>query len=136
VLVDEHLESSEKGVFAAGDIARFPWRGSHARVEHWVHAESQGQTAAKNALGRREPFSRVPFFWSQHYDVPINYVGYAEKWDRVEVAGSIAEKNCIVAYRQGGRIVAVATIYRDRESLLAEDAIARDDQAALEALLK
>ena len=105
------------------------------RIEHWVVAERQGQAAARNMLGAKERFADVPFFWSQHYDVPINYVGHAESLDQIDVRGSIPDRDCLIAYREGGRIAAVASIYRDRESLLAEVALERNDQAALEAIL-
>ncbi len=137
VLVNQYLETSSPGVYAAGDIARFtdPRTGKRVRIEHWVVAERQGQTAARNMLGRGEAFHAVPFFWSQHYDVPIAYVGHAESWDRIDIAGSIAAgKSCLVAFRSGGKIAAVATIYRDRESLEAEALLERDDQHGLEAL--
>jgi NADPH-dependent 2,4-dienoyl-CoA reductase/sulfur reductase-like enzyme/nitrite reductase/ring-hydroxylating ferredoxin subunit len=137
VLVDEYLETSAPGVYAAGDIARWPdpHTGKPVRIEHWAVAEQQGQTAARNILGAREPFRAVPFFWSQHYDVPINYVGHAEGWDRLEVAGSIPQRSCLVAYRVAGKISAVASIYRDQESLRAEALLERGDQAGLESLL-
>ena len=136
VIVDEFLRTSAPDVYAAGDIARYPVAGGSQRIEHWVVAQQQGQTAARNMLGRNERFHTVPFFWSQHYDVQINYVGHAERWDAIQIAGSIASRDATVAYRAGGRIVAVATVGRDRPSLHAEEAFALDDQAALEGLLR
>jgi NADPH-dependent 2,4-dienoyl-CoA reductase/sulfur reductase-like enzyme/nitrite reductase/ring-hydroxylating ferredoxin subunit len=128
VIVDAHLETSTPGLFAAGDIARWPdpHSGESIRVEHWVVAERQGQTAALNMLGRREKFIAVPFFWSQHYDVPINYVGHAEKWDELTIDGDVMAKDCLLRYKRNGRVLAVASIYRDVESLKAEVAMERD----------
>ena len=122
VVVSEYLETSIPGIFAAGDIARWPdpHSGENIRTEHWVVAERQGQTAARNMFGQRQRFTDPPFFWSQHYDVPINYVGHAEKWDDVQVEGDIKARDCLVRYRRGGKVLAVASIYRDVDSLKAE----------------
>jgi NADPH-dependent 2,4-dienoyl-CoA reductase/sulfur reductase-like enzyme/nitrite reductase/ring-hydroxylating ferredoxin subunit len=122
VTVSGHLEASAPGIFAAGDIARWPdpHSGAMIRVEHWVVAERQGQTAALNMLGYGEKFTAVPFFWSQHYDVPINYVGHAEKWDEIAIDGDIAGKDCLLRFKRGGRTLAVASIFRDVDSLQAE----------------
>jgi apoptosis-inducing factor 3 len=136
VVVDAFLQTSATDVYAAGDIARYPADGGDVRIEHWAVAQRQGQVAARNLLGGKEEYRAVPFFWSQHYDVPVNYTGHAETYDAIEIAGSLEDRNCLVAYRSKGRIAAVASIYRDRDSLLAEDALARNDQAALERLMK
>jgi NADPH-dependent 2,4-dienoyl-CoA reductase/sulfur reductase-like enzyme/nitrite reductase/ring-hydroxylating ferredoxin subunit len=122
VAVDQYLETSAPGIYAAGDIARWPdpHSGENIRVEHWVVAERQGQTAALNMLGQRIPFADAPFFWSQHYDVPINYVGHAESWDEIIIDGDIIKKDCLLRFRKNGRVAAVASIFRDLESLHSE----------------
>ena len=131
VVVNAYLETSMPGIFAAGDIARWPdpHSGESIRVEHWVVAERQGQTAALNMLGHRDKFAAVPFFWSQHYDIPINYVGHAEKWDELTIDGDIEAKDCLIRYKRNGRVLAVASIYRDVESLEAEVMMEREAAA-------
>jgi NADPH-dependent 2,4-dienoyl-CoA reductase/sulfur reductase-like enzyme/nitrite reductase/ring-hydroxylating ferredoxin subunit len=128
VVVDSYLQTSAPHIFAAGDIARWPDPHSdeNIRVEHWVVAERQGQTAALNMLGHREKFTAVPYFWSQHYDIPINYVGHAEKWDELAIEGDIAAKDCLLRFKRDRRLLAVASIYRDIASLKAELAMERE----------
>ncbi|HEY1978463.1 MAG TPA: FAD-dependent oxidoreductase [Xanthobacteraceae bacterium] len=125
VAVNEYLETSAADIFAAGDIARWPDRhsGESLRVEHWVVAERQGQAAARAMLGSRDRYAGVPFFWSQHYDVPINYVGHASEWDALDIEGDVQARDCVVRYRKDGELCAVASIYRDVDSLAAEIAM-------------
>jgi NADPH-dependent 2,4-dienoyl-CoA reductase/sulfur reductase-like enzyme/nitrite reductase/ring-hydroxylating ferredoxin subunit len=122
VTVNGYLETSVPGIYAAGDIARWPDPHSveNIRVEHWVVAARQGQTVACNMLGQCKRFDAVPFFWSQHYDVPISYVGHAESWDELTIDGEIAARDCLLRYKRDGRLLAVASIDRDVESLEAE----------------
>lgn len=122
VLVNEYLETSVPNIYAAGDIARWPdaYSGERIRVEHWVVAQRQGQAAARNILGARTPYLQAPFFWSQHYDVAINYVGHAARWDRIETHGVASEHDFSARFLRAGRTMAMATIYRDVESLRVE----------------
>jgi NADPH-dependent 2,4-dienoyl-CoA reductase/sulfur reductase-like enzyme/nitrite reductase/ring-hydroxylating ferredoxin subunit len=119
VAVNQFLQTSVPDVFAAGDIARWPdpHTGERIRVEHWVVAQRQGQAAARNMLGQQLAFDAVPFFWSQHYDVPINYVGHAERWDRLQIDGDIDARDSSIQFIRADKVLATATIYRDRQSL-------------------
>jgi NADPH-dependent 2,4-dienoyl-CoA reductase/sulfur reductase-like enzyme len=134
--VDSGFRTSAPDVFAAGDVARYPdpITGKLARIEHWVLAERQGQAAARSLIGRGTPFTDAPFFWSQHYDVTLSYVGHAPDWDRMETRGSLASRDFAAAYLKGDRIQAVVTVGRDELGLRAEAAFEAADQAALERL--
>ena len=129
VLVDEFLETNVKGIFAAGDIARWPDpRAGRIRVEHWVVAERQGQTAARNILGKQEPFDFVPFFWSNHFDLQIVYTGHHGRGDSIHVTGDLKAKDASVVFRNGPKMTAVASVGRDPENLKAELALQRGDE--------
>lgn len=137
VVVDEFLQTSAAGVFAAGDIARWPapQYGGAIRVEHWVVAQRQGQAAARNMLGAHQQFGSVPFFWSKHYDLSIRYSGHAEKWDQILIDGSLQQRNLSAAFVLDGRTLAVASVKRDYQNLQAALALETGDQAALKRLL-
>jgi NADPH-dependent 2,4-dienoyl-CoA reductase/sulfur reductase-like enzyme/nitrite reductase/ring-hydroxylating ferredoxin subunit len=129
VLVNEFLETNIPGIFAAGDIARWPDpRAGRIRVEHWVVAQRQGQTAARNILGAREPFTIPPFFWSNHFDLHIHYVGHGSGGDAANVSGDLNGKHASVLFRADGKLSAVVSIGRDRENLEAEAALERGEE--------
>jgi 3-phenylpropionate/trans-cinnamate dioxygenase ferredoxin reductase subunit len=135
VVVDDRLRASVAGVFAAGDVARYPYAptGEQVRIEHWVVAQRMGRVAALNILGGDLPFTAPPFFWTTQYDVTLSYVGHAESWDRIDIHGDVAARDATLAYRRGGQTLAVATLGRDHTSLEAEVAIEAGDQASLAA---
>ena len=136
ILVNERLEASAPGIYAAGDVASWPGPdGRRLRSEHWMVAQRQGQVAARNILGGGEAFRAVPFFWSQHYDATIAVVGDTTACDRVIVRGDLAARDALVAYYRKGKVAAIATLFRDRASLEAEAAFERGDQPALDALV-
>ena len=122
VVVNDYLQTSAPNIYAAGDIALWPHgpSGERIRVEHWVVAQRQGQAAARNILGAEVAYTEAPFFWSQHYDAGINYVGHAVRWDRIETDGDPAKYDFSARFMDGDRAAAVATIYRDVDSLKAE----------------
>ena len=128
IIVSNTLQTTSPNIFAAGDAARFPYArtGKPIRVEHWAVAGRQGQVAARNAIGHRERYTAVPFFWSQHYDLVFVYVGHAEHADDVELFGSLDEHNAAAVYRDGGRVAAVVTLFRDDISLAVEAAMERN----------
>jgi apoptosis-inducing factor 3 len=132
VLVNEFLETNAPGIFAAGDIARWPDpRAGRIRVEHWVVAQRQGQTAARNILGAHEPFIVPPFFWSNHFDLHVHYVGHGSGANQATVSGSVKGKNASVIFRDGDQLTAVASVGRDKENLKAELALERGEEFRL-----
>jgi len=122
VTVDDFLMTSAQGIYAAGDIASWPDErfGGRVRVEHWVVAQRLGETAARNMLGARERFTAAPFFWTQQFDVTINYVGHASARDTIRIDGDLEQRDCAIRYERNGRVAAVATIGRDLANLKAE----------------
>lgn len=135
VRVDERLRTSAHNVWAAGDIARFPYNGSSARIEHWTVAERMGQYVARDILGHHAPFHDAPFFWTRHYDTNIDYVGHAGDYDEVQIVGSLDKRDATVVFRTDGHIVAVATVGRPTVALRAEWAMEHGDEDALEAIV-
>jgi apoptosis-inducing factor 3 len=130
IVVDARLQTEAARVFAIGDSARWPdpRSGERARIEHWVLAERQGQAVARTLAGAGRAFTDVPFFWSQHYDVSLNYVGYAPRYDQVVVDGSLEKHDASLRYFSGGKLLALASLFRDRESL--ETELAMEESAA------
>lgn len=133
VLVDEMLRTSAPGVWAAGDLARWPDPSSseRVRIEHWVLAERLGQAAARNILGAGERFRAVPFFWSRHYDSSIQYVGSAAGFEAADSVGDPRHGQGAVLFKRGGRTRAVASVGDTRVSLEAELALESSDAAAI-----
>ena len=132
IAVNEFLETSVSGIFAAGDVARWPdaYSDARLRVEHWVVAERQGQVVARNMLGFRDRFDDIPFFWSAHYDkVSIQYTGHVERWDETRIDGDVMKMDCAVSYMVGGKRRAMATINRDRQNL--ENEVAMESELLL-----
>jgi len=112
VLVDEHLQTSAPGIYAAGDLANahHPFYGERIRVEHWANALNQGPAAARSMLGSSEPYDRLPYFFSDQYDVGMEYSGYARTWDRVAFHGDVAKREFIAFWISDDRVVAAMNV--------------------------
>jgi 3-phenylpropionate/trans-cinnamate dioxygenase ferredoxin reductase component len=108
ILVDERLATDAPGVFAAGDVASalHPFYGERVRVEHWATALEQGPHAARAMLGGTAPYEKLPYFFSDQYDVGMEYAGFARRWDRVVFRGDPAAREFVAFWMQGDRIVA------------------------------
>jgi 3-phenylpropionate/trans-cinnamate dioxygenase ferredoxin reductase subunit len=133
ILVDENLQTSAPGVFAAGDAAnaQHPFYGEPIRVEHWANALHQGPAAARNMLDRAEAFDRLPYFFSDQYDVGMEYTGFARTWDRVVFRGDPASREFIAFWLTGDRVIAGMNVnvwdVTDPIQRLIRDRVAVDD---------
>jgi NADPH-dependent 2,4-dienoyl-CoA reductase/sulfur reductase-like enzyme/nitrite reductase/ring-hydroxylating ferredoxin subunit len=125
ILVDAQLQASVPGHYAAGDVARYRHGEDRLRVEHWVHAQRQGQRAAANMLGAAQRFDDVPFFWTHHYGLDLRYCGHAGHWDEVRITGSLPDRDFTARFLRGGALVAAATVGRDQENLAIEAELGR-----------
>jgi NADPH-dependent 2,4-dienoyl-CoA reductase/sulfur reductase-like enzyme len=132
------LRTTDRDIYAAGDIAAYPdpRSGERVRIEHWMLAERQGQAAARNMLGIGGPFRDVPFFWSAHYDQTLSYTGHAQRWDHIRERGDLAKGQYACGFEQGGKILAVVTVGDDKLGLEAEAAMEANAEAKLQALFK
>jgi 3-phenylpropionate/trans-cinnamate dioxygenase ferredoxin reductase subunit len=117
IVVDEYCRTNVAGVFAAGDVANHfhPVFGRHLRVEHWQNALKQGAAAARSMLDRGQPYSEVHWFWSDQYDVNVQYAGHHTTWDPLVVRGSLEAHNAIAFYMNGGRIDGAVALNRSKD---------------------
>lgn len=136
VHVDEHLATSAPGIYAAGDIAAawHPLFGTRLRVEHWDNARRQGRAAALGMMGRSEPYERVPYFYSDQFDLGMEYSGYAPAWDRVVFRGDPAGGSFVAFWLRDGRVVAGmnANVWKVNDAIAA--LVASGRQVALDRL--
>lgn len=122
IAVDEYLRTSVPNIFAAGDVAAawHPRFGRHLRVEHWDNAIHQGRAAAANILGAREPYVRTPYFYSDQFDLGMEYRGYAPEWGHVVIRGDLAGREFHAFWIADGRVIAAmnANLWDDGDALL------------------
>jgi 3-phenylpropionate/trans-cinnamate dioxygenase ferredoxin reductase subunit len=136
VVVDELCRTNLEGVFAAGDLTNHyhPVFERHIRVEHWQNAIKQGEAAARNMLGRNEPYKEIHWFWSDQYDAAIQYAGYHTSWDALVVRGGLSERKFAAFYLEGGRMLAAVSVNWPRDVRRAAPLIASKAQVDPEAL--
>jgi 3-phenylpropionate/trans-cinnamate dioxygenase ferredoxin reductase subunit len=109
IVVDDRLRTSAPNIFAAGDVANagHPFFGGRLRVEHWANALNQGPAAARNMLGADQPYDRIPYFFSDQYDLGMEYSGHAPRWDRVVFRGDTDKREFIAFWLDGeGHVLA------------------------------
>nr|WBU15410.1 rhodocoxin reductase [uncultured bacterium] len=124
IVVNEFCQTSHPDVYAAGDVANFysPVLGRRLRVEHWHNAQNQGMAAARSML-RGEPYAEVPWFWSDQYDLNMQYVGFADAWDRLVFRGDVEARRFTAFYLRQGRLEAALAINRPRDIRAARELI-------------
>jgi 3-phenylpropionate/trans-cinnamate dioxygenase ferredoxin reductase subunit len=117
IVVDQYCRTNVDGVYAAGDVTNHyhPVFGQRMRVEHWQNARRQGASAARNMLGKAEPYDEIHWFWSDQYDVNLQYTGFHQRWDDLVVRGSLEERDFVAFYLQGGLLVAAVGVNRGKE---------------------
>jgi 3-phenylpropionate/trans-cinnamate dioxygenase ferredoxin reductase subunit len=117
IVIDEFGRTGVEGIYAAGDVANHfhPVFERRIRVEHWQNALNQGPAAARNMLGKDEPYDEVPWFWSDQYNFNLQYAGFHTEWDELVVRGSMEERNFVAFYRKDGRVLAAIAINRGRD---------------------
>lgn len=117
IVVDPYCRTNVDGVYAAGDVTNHyhPVVGQRIRVEHWQNARRQGAAAARNMLGKAEPYDEIHWFWSDQYDVNLQYTGFQQRWDELVVRGSLEDRDFVAFYLQGGLLVAAVGLNRGKE---------------------
>jgi apoptosis-inducing factor 3 len=115
ITVDATLKAAD-GLYAAGDIARFPYHGVPIRIEHWRVAEQHGRTAALNMMGQGVRYDAVPVFWTIQYLKRLDYIGHAKDWDNLVVHGDLEKPEFLAYYVKNGRVVSAAGLDRDKET--------------------
>mmetsp|Transcript_14883 Transcript_14883/g.25352 ORF Transcript_14883/g.25352 Transcript_14883/m.25352 type:complete len:264 (+) Transcript_14883:1244-2035(+) len=119
VKTNPFLQSSDPNIFAAGDIASFPswYSGDNLRIEHWIVAQDQGTYAAFNMLGKMVPYGNVPFFWTNHYQKGMQYVGHAMDWDDILIDGIPRNNQFVAIYSKNNKILAACGQGRSKDLL-------------------
>jgi NADPH-dependent 2,4-dienoyl-CoA reductase/sulfur reductase-like enzyme len=133
--VDEYLQAAPN-IYAAGDIAHFPLAATSesTRIEHWRLAQQHGRVAALNMLGRQEPYTATPFFWTQQYGKSLRYVGHAEHYGTIIYHGDVSKQDFLALYTQGSHVVAAAGMNRDADMIFIEALFAKKQMPAADAI--
>jgi len=117
IVVDEFCRTSVEGIYAAGDVANHyhPVFERRIRVEHWDNALKQGPAAARNMLGKDEPYEEIHWFWSDQYDTNLQYAGFHTSWDELVVRGSLERRSFVAFYCTEGRVLAAVAVNRGKD---------------------